>query len=61
MCKDAVAFLKVLDAGAYLKNFAGDIFAKNEGVFDAEAVIPRWAIANLPVNGAVGTVSQSDP
>lgn len=54
MSKDAVAFLEVLDTGAQVQNFAGNVFAKDKGIFDAEAVIPRWTIANLPVNGTVG-------
>lgn len=43
-----------------MENFTSDILAKDEGIFDAEAVVPGWAVANLPVNGTVRFVSQYD-
>lgn len=42
MGEDAVAYMKVLDAGAEMQDFAGDVFAKDEGVSNAKTIVSGW-------------------
>lgn len=60
MREDTMAFLEVSDAGADVQDVASDVFAQDEGVLDAEAIVPRRRVTDLPVDGAVRCISRCD-
>lgn len=50
--EDAIALSEVLDAGAEVEDFTGDVLAQDAGVLNSEAVVAWWGVADLPVDGA---------